>query len=113
MEEGSIEALMRSASSLELASESPSRTRREIGVRITVWGWSDAQLDIESQLLSHIRGVVAEGYFYGSEIAEIEEDVLANSDGWFGNADLSMDENGEFQLLLMPEGMDDLEDDSL
>ena len=83
----------------------PAPARTAIGVTVTVWGWPDARMDLESDLLQRVRDIVAEGFFYGSEIEDLEEDVLRNTSEAFIAADLAPVSAGEFQLVLVPAGI--------
>lgn len=83
------------------------RVRREIGVCIRIWGWDDDQLDAAVHTLQLVRDIVAEGFFYGSEIADIEQDILDHTGQVFIEADLTLGENDEFELIIIPQGLDD------
>lgn len=64
-------------------------------------------MDMAEGLLADVRDIVAEGYFFGLELHDIEDDVVENTRGVFADADLSPKEGGEFELTLLPSEMTD------
>ena len=76
--------------------------RAPIGVTVRVWGWDDARIDCERELIDRVCGIVAEYFYFGLETSDIEDDVVSSSGGIFCDADITATEQGEFEVTLLP-----------
>ncbi len=76
--------------------------RSPIGVLVRVWDWDDKKLSEFVSLLDALRVIIVEGFYFGLSLDEIENDLVDNCDGVFLDADLTMVEDYEFELTLLP-----------